>query len=178
MKSHTSIMLFRMREDPKEGLEETSWSRITHCPFFLAFFCHIHIPRRCVRSTSQLHPESQTLRSATSIATRFLTLTELTSKGGKYFALEIYLFFPSSCIIFFFLPHFYTLLYPKHTHIWWPLCLGKMWAGQSSVFSNYQFQADHKEISNRLCYSIPSRDLIWSFSFHHDTEDIYFISNK
>lgn len=172
MKSHTSIMLFRMREDPKEGLEETSWSGITHCPFFLAFFCRT---QEVLKQHSQLRPESQTLRSATSVANRFLTLTELTSKGGKYFALEIYLFFPSSCIIFFFLPHFYTLLYPKHTHIWWPLCLGKMWAGQSLDFSNYQFQADHKQISNRLCYSIPSRDLIWSVYFHHDTEDIYFI---
>ena len=51
-------MLFRMREDPKEGLEESSWSRIMHCPFFLAFFCHT--PRRCVSSTSQLRPESDT----------------------------------------------------------------------------------------------------------------------
>jgi len=51
-------MLFRMREDTKEGLEETSWSRIMQCPFFLAFFCQI--PRRCIRSTNQLRPVTDT----------------------------------------------------------------------------------------------------------------------
>jgi len=68
-------MLFGTGEGMNEGLKETSQPRIIP---FLAFF--FQIPMRCIKSTHQLLPDSQTLRSEP-MTNRFLTLSWISRKA-------------------------------------------------------------------------------------------------
>lgn len=129
-----------------EGLKETSWPRIIHCPFLPAFLCQM--PMRCTKSTSQLLPESQIPRSGTSMAHRFLTLNRgcQQSRRNLFLLLIIYLFFQ----FLFYFPFSPTLLHsilPTYSYLL-TIVLRADVAGQSSVFSNYQFQGDHKQVSS------------------------------